>query len=626
MGSVESPSPSSVSFPGNGGPYAIKTTSTAVLSRSNSLSGRSPTPVLYTSSPNAKPLGRSQSRGHRHTRSLSNATSPLPLPVPPKRRDSQGSTDSLSLPPTPNEGAISQLPDNPKDWTPSQLSVYLASALRLKGGGSIPAPVAKDIAGFAFREKLAGRAFLRLSDESLKSMGVNHLWREALLSASRTLRKKVLKGRIWGFGSPNDGAEEDETPTKYSKRRIPSTVDEDVDQPASPSSPATNYRGGRVRGMIESIERSEGSTGSAGSDETDPNESVNERIEQELKDAGLWIGSDAEEDDADDIGNLSSSSSLSDNELVVDYHSRDSSGSQPPAYTRTRSPQTLEEPSVEELLASEGMFPEQLGKQVHIVNGGTLDEAPSWGAMMWERDADIAGGTAKRIIEPIAPSSTRVRVINGGEQPNIHTLFNNDASVQQDAKEETPSVDTEARSLLQSFKLRLEQMEKRLAELELRDEEREHELTSLREKEKQRQKEDEQQLQQEAESRKRIDLSSDADVYAGRGEEGDEESVDIPWPRPTKAPLPSSQAITPLIIPGESNPITAVTQPGPEKPTSEAKADAHTATEHDDPPLEMIPADPLPSALPSYVLLVGVGVCAVVIRVLFRKIGSVRRA
>lgn len=107
MASLESPSPSSVSFPGTNGPYAIKTTSTAVLSRSNSISGRAQTPVLYSSSPNTKPLGRSQSRGHRHSRSLSNATSPLPLPVPPKRRESHG---SLSLPPTPNEGSIAQLP------------------------------------------------------------------------------------------------------------------------------------------------------------------------------------------------------------------------------------------------------------------------------------------------------------------------------------------------------------------------------------------------------------------------------------------------------------------------------------------------------------------------------------
>ena len=453
-------------------------------------------------------------------------------------------------------------------------------------------------------------------------MGVNHLWRDALLSASRTLRKKVLKGRIWGFGSPADGAEEDDTPTKRPKRRVPSTVDE---APASPTSSPTNYRGGRVRGMIESIERSDGSSGSAGSDETDPDAStVDERIERELRDAGLWIGSDAEDDgmEMDDSGNLSVSSSSSDNELVADYHSRDSSGSQPPAYTRTRTPDVLEEPSVEELLASEGAFPEHLVRQGRVGNSGTLDEAPSWGAMMWERDVDIAGGTAKRIIEPVAPRSTRVRVINGGEQPNIHTMFGSTGPTEQVVKEEVANADEQTHSLLQAFKLRLERMEKRLVELELRDEERERELVALKEKEKQRQEADDKQRRQELESRSRIDLSPDPSIYVGRTEEDDEDPVDVAWPRPTREPVVFGKAITPLVIPGDPHPITTASQPGSTKPKSKEEAAPVAEAEHDDPPLETIPADPSASALPSYVLLVGVGVCAVVLRVLFRKIGG----
>lgn len=455
-------------------------------------------------------------------------------------------------------------------------------------------------------------------------MGVNHLWREALLAASRTLRKKVLKGRIWGFGSPE--VEEDDTPTKRPKQRIPSTVDEGSPEPTSPTSPASNFRGGRVRGMIESIERSDGSTSSGGSDETDPDASLNERLEQELKDAGLWIGSDVEDGDAEDVGNISASSE-SDNELAADYHSRGSSGSQPPAYTRTRNPDALEEPSVEELLASEGILPEHLTRQARPGNNGTLDEAPSWGAMMWERDADLAGGTAKRVIEPAAPRSTRVRVINGGEQPTIHTLFSEQGSVEQVTKEEVSKIEAETQSLLQAFKARLERMEQRLVELELRDEERERELVSLKEQAKQRQIADEEQRRQQLESRSRIDMTPDLDIYAGRGNHDDEEPVDIAWPRPTIPPMVSGNAITPLVIPGQPNPITSSADP--KKSKSEGKADDEATivvTEHEDPPLEMIPADPSPSGLPSYVLLVGVGVCAVVLRVLFRKIGSGRRA
>lgn len=52
-------------------------------------------------------------------------------------------------------------------WTPMQLSVYLTAALRLKGGGSVPPAVAKDIAAFALSAKLTGRSFVRLTEESL---------------------------------------------------------------------------------------------------------------------------------------------------------------------------------------------------------------------------------------------------------------------------------------------------------------------------------------------------------------------------------------------------------------------------------------------------------------------------
>lgn len=93
-------------------PYAIKTTSTAVLSRSNSLSGPAVTPVFYQASANAKPLGRSQSRGHRHSISLAtfaSSTPPKPLPLPPKRSDSFSSPKNDSIF-SPTESLIAELP------------------------------------------------------------------------------------------------------------------------------------------------------------------------------------------------------------------------------------------------------------------------------------------------------------------------------------------------------------------------------------------------------------------------------------------------------------------------------------------------------------------------------------
>jgi hypothetical protein len=254
--------------------------------------------------------------------------------------------------------------------------------------------------------------------------------------------------------------------------------------------------------------------------------------------------------------------------------------------------------------------------------------------MMWESDANIVGGTQKRIIEPAIPHSTRVRVVNGGEQPNIHTMFGDASAAEHISKEEPFEVDTEAYALLQAFKVRLERMEKRLVELELRDEERERELAALREKEKQRQEADEEQQRMELMNRSRIDLSPDLDIYAGREDE-DEDPVDIRWPRPARTPLVSGRAITPLIMPGHGQPITVAderstkSEPQPRKEVGALNTKAGAATggeEHDDPPLEMTPAvDPSPSDLPSYVLLVSVGVCAVVLRVLFRKIAAGKR-
>ncbi|QRV89761.1 hypothetical protein RhiJN_17779 [Ceratobasidium sp. AG-Ba] len=122
---------------------------------------------------------------------------------------------------------MSLLPDNPKLWTPAQLAQYLLTALRFKGFKSsevtiVPKPVAHDIANFVIKCKLDGRMFLRLTDNDIEKWGVNKLWRVALLSSSCELRKSLLKGRIWGFSPEEEfiGAQSVRKP----ERRIPSTV------------------------------------------------------------------------------------------------------------------------------------------------------------------------------------------------------------------------------------------------------------------------------------------------------------------------------------------------------------------------------------------------------------------
>ena len=206
---VTTPVPPSVStskITPNPHPYAIKTTSTGLLTRSNSSTQNihvsrhyyvppSPTakrPDETVHSPQTSPSSR---RTHRLSRSLSGVDSfespnkrPLPTPPPhpstlpsysplaepeqwvtpkrPKRAETLPST-TPDLDVTPVK--LEDLPTNPKLWTPSQLSSYLTTALRIRSGEvmSLPLPVARDIATFVKGSRINGRLFLRLCEQDL---------------------------------------------------------------------------------------------------------------------------------------------------------------------------------------------------------------------------------------------------------------------------------------------------------------------------------------------------------------------------------------------------------------------------------------------------------------------------
>ncbi|KII95496.1 hypothetical protein PLICRDRAFT_170140 [Plicaturopsis crispa FD-325 SS-3] len=283
-------------------PYAIKTTSTGILSRSNS-SGHTPQAARYHYVPPSPSRSRSptlnRGQGHRYSKSLSSEL-PSPLPAPPgfpstspTRSESGSVTDDLSTPsyrrtkradtlpsngtaPAPNALEDLELPSNPKLWTPSQLASYLTTALRVRGSGGdsaavLPLRVAKDVAVSVRESGIGGKAFLRLNESDLERMGVNQLWRTALLNASRNLRQNVLRGRIWGIGSPSDPSTPDSATQEhlFSNDSYNSSTDS-LDLPLSLSSNAhtsatvPSRRGhilegsssGRVRGMVQSFERS----------------------------------------------------------------------------------------------------------------------------------------------------------------------------------------------------------------------------------------------------------------------------------------------------------------------------------------------------------------------------------
>lgn len=220
---VRSPSPtksSKFSFPSpnkpdpnlkpNPHPYAVKTTTSALLTRSNSSGHNIDTTRHYyvPLSPNASRSPESAKGGHKTSKSLtavaeSPSRSPRPLPAPPTASGNNSPVHSAdasladassfprrtkraeTLPTFPSEQPApglellaipDDLPPNPKLWTPAQLSTYLKTALRVTSQarvgqpGAVPLPirVAKDIAAFARSRMITGRMFLRLTEADLE--------------------------------------------------------------------------------------------------------------------------------------------------------------------------------------------------------------------------------------------------------------------------------------------------------------------------------------------------------------------------------------------------------------------------------------------------------------------------
>lgn len=214
---ITTPVPPSVStskITPNPHPYAIKTTSTGLLTRSNSSSQNtqvsrhyyvppSPTARKHEEAVYPSQTPSRSRRTHRLSKSLSGVDSfeppnKRPLPAPPPHPSTLPSCEPLAspgqwatpkrskraetLPPTVPDLDITpvkleDLPTNPKLWTPSQLSSYLTTALRVRSGEamSLPLPVARDIATFVKDSKINGRLFLRLCEQDFDECVADNL-------------------------------------------------------------------------------------------------------------------------------------------------------------------------------------------------------------------------------------------------------------------------------------------------------------------------------------------------------------------------------------------------------------------------------------------------------------------
>ncbi|KAK8845474.1 hypothetical protein IAR55_006187 [Kwoniella newhampshirensis] len=194
-------------------PYLIHSTSSSILTRSNS------SPVQPISS-----LG-----GHRSSRSMGSLNYVLDGPGGGTKNRQGGKSDeqkerekeerrrSLDSPSRPGVRRSGTLPDfllgtqgkktvkeielplNPKQWTPSELAQYLASTLRTGGpdgtGQTLPAPLVKDIESWVLQQRVSGRDFMRGSADGWGNTTRPPPFLPLLQSIGRKLRRNSLQGR-----------------------------------------------------------------------------------------------------------------------------------------------------------------------------------------------------------------------------------------------------------------------------------------------------------------------------------------------------------------------------------------------------------------------------------------------
>ena len=222
-------------------------------------------------------------------------------------------------------------------------------------------------------------------------MGVNKLWKDALLISSRNLRRNVLKGKIWG--SPAEGDLDDDLFANMSNSSTSSLESlhnaTDGDDPGPHYiKPYRRYRNGRVRGMVESFERS----GSFSSDS-----SFSELAERNAfiaeYDAKQHVIAQSPVEGPSHFPELSAPSPLP-LPPAIESSSRPQSKRplpQVPVHPSLRE-LPVEEPTVEELLEAVG---EESGS--------------SWGARAWEEFDHKPGITVKKLIQE-APHSDDINL------------------------------------------------------------------------------------------------------------------------------------------------------------------------------------------------------------------------
>lgn len=198
---------------------------------------------------------------------------------------------------------------------------------------------------------------------SIFRLGVNTLWRSALLTAARNLRQNMLRGRIWGTPTSEPEQEDNDAPFGPSlSYAFPSSspdltlADTITDADRTGRVRWNTNTNGRVRGMVDKWERGSASSRSSSRSSSHRRSESDSRSEP---------GCDA------DVGTVPTANGTVSPTHPLPFPSKDNAAVD----------DATEEPSIEDLLA--------------VTSASPVPMDGSWGARAWE-DLDI-GVTVRRV-------------------------------------------------------------------------------------------------------------------------------------------------------------------------------------------------------------------------------------
>ncbi|WWC99372.1 hypothetical protein V866_006273 [Kwoniella sp. B9012] len=214
--SLTSPTKTPNSSSKNYHPYLIHSSASSLLTRTNSSPAQPPSsPSHHRSSRSMSSLNyildnpnapKDQTEDRRKS-----------MESPSSQRIRPGVKRSGTLPEFLNRGGKGKvdkkereidLPMNPKLWTPSELSQYLGYTLRTGGpegtGHILPAPLVEDIKSWVLRQRVSGRDFLKGSSDGWGNTTRPPPFLPLLQTIARRLRRHSLSGRIESVPSNPD--------------------------------------------------------------------------------------------------------------------------------------------------------------------------------------------------------------------------------------------------------------------------------------------------------------------------------------------------------------------------------------------------------------------------------------